>query len=136
MCAPSPIAPIEQRAEFADGDHHREMAGRLGELARFTRSPGIRRELVDLAKRYDRRGEYFELEIASGQISRADVLREVRQRRGRGRDLHSSRVGFGVLCLRRAARRNCSPYCLTIAAGDWLAVHCYDGGHGHDHVTW
>jgi len=22
----------------------------------------------------------------------------------------------GVLCLRRAARRNCSPYCLTIAA--------------------
>jgi hypothetical protein len=61
---------------------------------------------------------------------------EVRQRRGRGRDLHSSRVGFGVLCLRRAARRNCSPYCLTIAAGDWLAVHCYDGGHGHDHVTW
>ena len=27
------------------------------ELARFTRSPGIRRELVDLAKRYDRRGE-------------------------------------------------------------------------------
>jgi len=32
----------------------------LRELARSTRSPGIRRELVDLAKRYDRRGEYFD----------------------------------------------------------------------------
>ena len=61
VCAPSRIAPSEQRAEFADGDHHREMAGRLRELARFTRSSGIRRELVDLAKRYDRRGDYFEL---------------------------------------------------------------------------
>jgi hypothetical protein len=60
MCAPSLIAPSEQRAVFADGDHHREMAGRVRELARFTRSSGIRRELVDLAKRYDRRGEYFD----------------------------------------------------------------------------
>jgi hypothetical protein len=32
------------------------MAGRLCELARFTRSPGIRRALIDLARRYDRRG--------------------------------------------------------------------------------
>jgi hypothetical protein len=36
------------------------MAGKLRELARSTRSPGIRRELVDLAKRYDRRGDYFD----------------------------------------------------------------------------
>jgi ATP-dependent DNA ligase len=32
----------------------------LRQLARYTKSPGIRRELVGLAKRYDRRGEYFE----------------------------------------------------------------------------
>jgi hypothetical protein len=31
------------------------MAKRLRGLARLTCSPGIRRELVDLAKRYDRR---------------------------------------------------------------------------------
>jgi hypothetical protein len=46
---------------LADGDHCREMAGRVRELARYTRSPGIRRELVDLAKRYDRRGDHFDL---------------------------------------------------------------------------
>ena len=50
----------ETRAALADGDHYREMAGKLRELARLTHSPGIRRELVDLAKRYDRRGEHFD----------------------------------------------------------------------------
>lgn len=45
---------------LADGDHCREMAGKVRELARYTRSPGIRRELVDLARRYDRRGDYFD----------------------------------------------------------------------------
>ena len=45
---------------LADGDHCREMAGKLRELARYTRSPGIRREMVDLAKRYDRRGDHFD----------------------------------------------------------------------------
>ena len=43
-----------------DGKHCRNMAGKVRKLARYTRSPGIRRELVDLAKRYDRRGEYFD----------------------------------------------------------------------------
>jgi hypothetical protein len=47
---------IEPAVPLADGDHCREMAGKVRELARYTRSPGIRRELVDLAKRYDRRG--------------------------------------------------------------------------------
>ena len=60
MCAPSLIAPNGPPAPLVDGDHHREMAGRLRELARRTLSPCIRRELVDLAKRYDRRGEYFD----------------------------------------------------------------------------
>jgi hypothetical protein len=52
MTEPAPV--------LADGDHCREMAGKVRELARYTRSPGIRRELVDLAKRYDRRGDYFD----------------------------------------------------------------------------
>jgi hypothetical protein len=45
---------------LADGDHCREMAGKVRELARTTRSPYIRRELVELAKRYDRRGDHFD----------------------------------------------------------------------------
>jgi hypothetical protein len=49
---------------FADGYHCREMAGKVRELARYTRSPVIRRELVDLAKRYDRRGDHFDCEAA------------------------------------------------------------------------
>jgi hypothetical protein len=36
------------------------MAGKVRELARYTRSPGTRRELVELAKRYDRRGGHFD----------------------------------------------------------------------------
>jgi hypothetical protein len=36
------------------------MARRVRGLARLTCSPGIRRELVDLAKRYDRRGDHFD----------------------------------------------------------------------------
>jgi len=51
-------AVSETRAALADGDHYREMAGRLRGLARLTRSPCIRQELVDLAKRYDRRGDH------------------------------------------------------------------------------
>jgi hypothetical protein len=54
MSAP-PVTP-----RLADGEHYREMAGRLRELARLTRSPGIRQELVDLAKQYDRRGDHIE----------------------------------------------------------------------------
>jgi len=50
-------AVSEIRAALADGDHYREMANRLRGLARLTRSPGIRRELVDLAGCYDRRGD-------------------------------------------------------------------------------
>ena len=54
------VAVSEARAALADGDHCREMAGKLRELARYTRSPGMRRELVDLARRYDRRGDHFD----------------------------------------------------------------------------
>jgi hypothetical protein len=54
------VAASETRAALANGDHYREMAGRLRGLARLTHSPGMRRELVDLARRYDRRGEHFD----------------------------------------------------------------------------
>ena len=46
------IAVSEKRVTVADGDHYREMAGKLRELARTTRLPGIRRELADLARCY------------------------------------------------------------------------------------
>jgi hypothetical protein len=54
------VAVSETRAALAGGGHYREMAERLRGLAHLTRSPGIRRELVDLAKRYDRRGDHFD----------------------------------------------------------------------------
>ena len=54
------VAASETRAALADGDHCREMAGKLRELAHLTHSPGMRRELVDLARRYDRRGDHFD----------------------------------------------------------------------------
>jgi hypothetical protein len=54
------LAKGEPAPGLADGDHCREMAGKVRELPRTTRSPGIRRELVDLAKRYDRRGYHFD----------------------------------------------------------------------------
>jgi hypothetical protein len=47
-------------AARAAGGHYREMAGKLCELARLARTPAMRRELADLAKRYDRRGDYFD----------------------------------------------------------------------------
>jgi hypothetical protein len=52
------VAVSETLAALANGDHYREMADRLRGLARLTRSAGIRRELVDLAKRYDRHGDH------------------------------------------------------------------------------
>jgi hypothetical protein len=54
------VAVSETRAALADGDHCREMAGKLRELARYTKSPGIRHELVNLAIRYDRRGDHVD----------------------------------------------------------------------------
>jgi hypothetical protein len=57
---------ISEPPPLADGDHYREMAGRLRELARDTHSPDIRRELVDLAKRYERRGDHFDGRSRSG----------------------------------------------------------------------
>jgi len=43
-----------------DGEHYREMARALRELARQCRFPGARRELLHLATNYERRAEHFE----------------------------------------------------------------------------
>jgi hypothetical protein len=75
----SSLAISEPPPPVADGDHCREMAGKVRELARYTRSPSIRRELVDLAKRYDRRGDYFDRRardiLALRQVERGRCLR-------------------------------------------------------------
>lgn len=43
-----------------DGTHYREMANGLRKLARQCRFAGARRELLELAARYDRRADYFD----------------------------------------------------------------------------
>lgn len=44
----------------ADGDNVREMARRLRNLARDCRLAGTRREMLDLAARFERRADYFD----------------------------------------------------------------------------
>jgi hypothetical protein len=41
----------------SDSGHYREMAQKLRELAREFRFPGARKELLDLASRYERRAD-------------------------------------------------------------------------------
>jgi hypothetical protein len=67
MCGHGLIALSELPPQPANGDHYREIAGRLRGLARLTRSPGIRRELVDLARRYDQRGDHFDSRARQGR---------------------------------------------------------------------
>jgi hypothetical protein len=43
-----------------DGEHYREMARGLRELARQCRFAGARRELLHLAASYDRRANHFD----------------------------------------------------------------------------
>lgn len=43
-----------------DGEHYREMARGLRELARHCRFAGARRELLDLAASYERRADHFD----------------------------------------------------------------------------
>jgi len=59
-CRLTELAASEPAVPLADGDHCREIAGKVRELPRYTRSPGIRRKLVELVKRYDRRGDHFD----------------------------------------------------------------------------
>jgi len=53
-------------AATSDSDHYREMARKLRELAREFRFPGARRELLDLALRYERRADSLDERSAAG----------------------------------------------------------------------
>jgi hypothetical protein len=58
------------RAAPLDGEHYREIARKLREIARECRFPGARREILDLASRYDRRADNLDARSAqagSGQ---------------------------------------------------------------------
>jgi hypothetical protein len=41
----------------SDGEHYREIAGKLREIARHCRYPGARQEILDLASRLERRAD-------------------------------------------------------------------------------
>jgi hypothetical protein len=45
---------------FSGKVYRAQFAYLAGHLPAMPRSPGIRRELIDLARRYDRRGDYFD----------------------------------------------------------------------------
>jgi hypothetical protein len=57
---PLPMILPRGSAPPLDGAHYREVAHGLRKLARQCRFPGARRELLQLAARYDRRAEHFE----------------------------------------------------------------------------
>ena len=48
----------------SDGQHYREIASKLREIARECRFPGARREILDLASRLERRAD--DLDAKSG----------------------------------------------------------------------
>jgi hypothetical protein len=50
----------------SDSGHYREMARKLRELAREFRFPGARRELLDLASRYERRADNLDSRNVAG----------------------------------------------------------------------
>jgi hypothetical protein len=53
---------LEDLAPPSDGgEHYREVAGKLRLLARQTRLPSARREILNLAIRYEQRGHHFDM---------------------------------------------------------------------------
>ena len=56
----------QANAAPADSQHYREMARKLRELAREFRFPGARRELLDLALRYEGRADSLDAQTAAG----------------------------------------------------------------------
>ena len=61
----SSMEEAEANAARPDGEHYREIARKLRELAREFRFPGARRELVDLAERYERRADSLDARSAA-----------------------------------------------------------------------
>jgi hypothetical protein len=52
--------PARRKAVPADGEHYRELAGRLVELAAVCRFVGARRELTKLAASFARRADFLD----------------------------------------------------------------------------
>ena len=55
----------QENAARPDSEHYREVARKLRELARECRFPGARRELLDLAERYERRADNLDARSAA-----------------------------------------------------------------------
>jgi hypothetical protein len=54
------------------GQHYREIASKLREIARECRFPGARREILDLASRLERRAD--DLDARSGSASSGQTI--------------------------------------------------------------
>ena len=50
----------------SNSNHYREMAQKLRELAREFRFPGARKELLDIASRYERRADNLDARTTAG----------------------------------------------------------------------
>jgi hypothetical protein len=59
LCA-APEAGVLSARQYPDGEHYREIAGKLREVARQCRFPGVRRELLHLAVNYERSGNFID----------------------------------------------------------------------------
>ena len=55
-----PVSEVAPTRGFPSGEHYREIAGALRDLARHCRFPGARRELLHLASNYVRRGDHID----------------------------------------------------------------------------
>jgi hypothetical protein len=53
-------------AAQSDSEHYREMAQKLRELAREFHFPGVRKEILSLAARYERRADNLDARSAAG----------------------------------------------------------------------
>jgi hypothetical protein len=57
---PPPETGLLSTRKYLDGEHYREIAGTLREVARQCRFPGARRELLHMAANYERRGNHID----------------------------------------------------------------------------
>ena len=62
----------QSNAAQSDSEHYREMAHKLRELAHQFRFRGARREVLDLALRYERRADDLDARNASGASGRGE----------------------------------------------------------------
>jgi hypothetical protein len=63
------LSEVPDASACPGGEHYREIAGKLREVARRCRFPGARRELLHLASNYERRGDYIGCSERLGQPS-------------------------------------------------------------------